>query len=82
MRAAYMPRPAAHTGGSHKSERSYRCRSFLLTACGLPPLPQVLRTADAVNNMLEMMPPLWGEDGLPKWSTRSTRGTLALAPDT
>jgi len=57
-----MACPAASTGGSHKSERSCRCRSFILTACGLPLRSQVLHTAVAVINMLELMPPLGGED--------------------
>ena len=77
-----MACPAASTGGSHKSERSCRCRSFILTACGLPLRSQVLHTAVAVINMLELMPPLGGEDEVCVWSTRSTRGTLVLAPDT
>lgn len=77
-----MACPAASTGGSHKSERSCGCRSFILTACGLPLRSQVLHTAVAVINMLELMPPLGGEDEVCVWSTRSTRGTLVLAPDT
>ena len=77
-----MARPAAQTGGSHKSERSCRCLCFMLTACGLPLRSQALHTADAVINMLELMPPLRGEDGVCALSTRSTRGALALAPDT
>ena len=80
--AAPAPCPVTLVAGSERSERYCRCRSFLLTVCGLPPLPQVLRTADAVNNMLEMMPPLCREDGVCAWSARSTRGRLALASDT
>jgi hypothetical protein len=30
----------------------------MLTACGLPVLPQVLSAADAVTNMMKLMPPL------------------------
>ena len=45
-------------GRSDKSERSHRCRPFMLTACGLPVLPQVLSAADAVTNMMKLMPPL------------------------
>ena len=74
------PRQTALT--TDQSERSCRCRYFMLTACGLPLRSQALHTAVAVINMLELMPPLRGEDGVCALSTRSTRGTLALAPDT
>ena len=77
-----MARPYALTAGSREAERSCRCRFFMLTACGLPLRSQVLHTAVAVINMLELMPPLGGEDEVCVWSTRSTRGTLVLAPDT
>ena len=77
-----MARPYALTAGSREAERSCRCRFFMLTACGLPLRSQVLHTADAVINMLELMPPLRGEDEVRVWTTCSSRGALALAPDT
>ena len=82
MRAACIARPAALTAGSRKAERSCRCQFFMLTACGLPLRSQVLHTADAVINMLDLMPPLRGEHEVRVRTTHSTRGALALAPDT
>ena len=56
--AACTMRQGVLAGRSDKSERSHRCRPFMLTACGLPVLPQVLSAADAVTNMMKLMPPL------------------------
>ena len=56
--AACTMRQGVLAGRSDKSERSHRCRPFMLTACGLPVLPQVLSAADAVTNMMNLMPPL------------------------
>ena len=56
--AACTMRQGVLAGRSDKSERSHRCRPFMLNACGLPVLPQVLSAADAVTNMMKLMPPL------------------------
>ena len=81
-RAACTPRPAVPAGHSDKSDRCRRCRLFMLTACVLPLLPQVLCTAGAVNDMWELTSPLCREPGVCVWTAHSTRGALDLASDT
>ena len=74
--------PTTPTAGSARSERYCRCRFFLLTVQRLPSLPQVLRTAVAVNNMSELISPLCREVMVRDQLTHSTRGDLDLASDT